>query len=117
MKSLLDWRRHRDVAGTSMLIVIVMIMGLFAFNGLTGCGLLKAAAPIVKTMDDIATDLCMFAASEQEQEALAGLSPADFCRVKDHLQPFIDEALAAKRAAGQAAGFGRGVPPADAGAD
>ena len=109
MKEFFNWKNHRDVVGTSMLIVIALAMGLFAFNGLTGCAALKSN---IKTIDDIASDLCMFAASEQPQEQLNGLSPADFCAVKKYLQPFIDEALAAKMAAANASGFS-----SDAGTD
>ena len=97
-----NWKNHRDVAGTSMLVVVCLTLFLFAFNGLTGCAAFKSN---IKTIDNIASDLCLFAASEQPQEQLNGLSPADFCAVKKHLQPFIDEALAAKMAASSASGF------------
>lgn len=108
----MNWRKHRDVAGVSMLVSVCLVLGLFAFNALTGCAAFKSN---IKTIDNIASDLCLFAASDQPEEQLNGLSPADFCAVKKHLQPFIDEALAAKMAAANASGFS--APSADAGTD
>lgn len=108
--------QHRDAAGLLMLISICSVVFVFAFNGIAGCSVFRNAKSAIKTIDDIASDLCMFAASEQPQEALGGFSPGDFCKVKDNLQPFIDEALAAKMAASQASGFARDVP-SDAGTE
>lgn len=58
---------------------------------------------IVSTITDVAIDLCRIFASEQEAEALGGLSPKDFCEIAENLQPFIDAAAAAKQSAGKAA--------------
>lgn len=60
-----------------------------------GCASWKAVG---KTADDAAAILCNLYAVENE-DAL-GLGPADFCAIKENLQPFIDQALAAKREAG-----------------
>lgn len=57
-----------------------------------------AVKPVLRTIDDVAQDLCMIFAAENE-DAL-GISPGDFCEAKQHLQPFIDQVLAAKQTAG-----------------
>ncbi len=81
--------RFFDLACYGFLLAI-FIMGLGA-----SCAGLK---PILRTIDDVAQDLCLIFATENE-DAL-GVSPGDFCEAKDHLQPFIDQVLAAKQTAG-----------------
>lgn len=60
---------------------------------LTGCAAIKNHA---RTVNDIASDLCMLVATENAEQ-LAGLTPRQWCQIHENLQPFIDEVLAAKR--------------------
>ena len=58
--------------------------------------------PAIATIDDVASDLCVLFAVDNESE-LGGLTPAQFCSIKENVQPFIDEALAAQQAGGSLA--------------
>jgi hypothetical protein len=73
---------------------IALIPGL-----LSGCALLNDAKPVLRTVDDVASNLCALHFSEQQ-----GLSIEDagrkFCDTKRKLQPWIDEVLAAQQSAG-----------------
>jgi predicted small secreted protein len=74
------------------LCVGVMVVAMFAI----GCNTLK---DIGRTINDAASIMCELFALEQGEEAL-GMSAGEWCNVHDNLKPFIDEALAAQRAAG-----------------
>jgi len=75
----------------------------FGLLVIVACSTVKG---LVRTLNDIAKDLCMLTASEQlerEGAALDGLTVAQWCDIKENLDPFIDEVLKAqKMAAGQA---------------
>jgi hypothetical protein len=76
------------------------VVGVFV---LMACAAVKG---VVRTLNDIAKDLCALTASEQLERdgaALDGLSVAQWCDIKENLDPFIDEVLKAQKlAAGQA---------------
>ena len=55
--------------------------------------------PFVRTISDAATTLCNLFGQEHPDQ-LGGMTAADFCSVKENLDPFIDAALAAKQTAG-----------------
>lgn len=76
---------------------------------LVGCA---GAMPILRTIDDIGSNLCLLAASRQPEDKLGGKTAEEWCDIKENLQPFIDEALAAKRAASSRAGIGATEPEA-----
>jgi dihydroorotase len=76
-----------------------MLLALILAMLLSSCAAWQKAKPFVRTINDAATTLCHLFASENEGK-LGGLSPSDFCEVKENLDPFIDAALAAKQAAG-----------------
>jgi hypothetical protein len=81
------------------------LISVLAVLGFVGCSMFKSAA---KTADDAASILCeLFAA---ENQSAVGMSPEDWCALHDNLEPFIDQVLAAKQAAGAAA---LGNPNAD----
>ena len=63
------------------------------------CAAMQKAKPFVRTINDAATTLCNLFGQEHPEQ-LAGVSAADFCSVKENLDPFIDAALAAKQTAG-----------------
>jgi len=83
------------------LSVLALLLATFAF----ACGTLKDAG---RTANDAASILCELFAAENQQAV--GMSPGDWCKLHDNLEPFIDQALAAKQAAGAAA---LGSPNAD----
>ena len=62
-----------------------------------GCAALK---PIARTINDVGNVLCELFAVDQSEEQRDGLSPSQWCAIKEHVDPFIAEALAAKQAAG-----------------
>lgn len=83
-------------------IFVVLLVGVAAITTMDlGCGTLK---DIGRTVNDAASILCnVFAVEMQDADPdlLGSLSPADYCAIQDNLSPFIDQALAAKNAAGQ----------------
>lgn len=85
-----------------VLIAISAVLSAIAFAGLTSC---TAVKNVVRTIDDVASDLCLLTATEVPPEQLQGFNPKEWCQVKEHLQPFIDEALSAQRAAAGGAGL------------
>ena len=68
-----------------MKVVAIVIMCL----ALTSCATLRN---IGTTVNDAASLLCNVFAEEHIAE-LDGLSPADWCAIKGHLDPFIDYVL------------------------
>ncbi len=79
--------------------VTFLALGLFV---IVACSTVKG---VVRTLNDIAKDLCTLTAGEQlerDSAALDGLTVAQWCDIKENLDPFIDEVLKAqKMAAGQ----------------
>jgi hypothetical protein len=73
--------------------VIGFLLGVVLVEG---CGTLKQVG---RTINDAATVLCELYAVDANPEQLNGLTPSDYCAIHDHLEPFIEEALAAKQAA------------------
>lgn len=71
---------------------------LFAviFTTAGGCAMFKK---VVRTIDDIASDACVLFATENADD-LAGLSPADFCDVRENLEPFVEYITRAQQTAG-----------------
>ena len=59
---------------------------------------------VVRTVNDLATDLCWIVAEENTDE-LGGLTPAAWCAIKENLDPFINQILEAQRLAGQKTGL------------
>ena len=80
------------------LIFAVIILAL------NGCAAFKNVARVV---NDVAHDLCMVVAAEQDAEELDGLSPRAWCAIHKNLKPFIDSVLAAKEEAAEKSGFGQ----------
>jgi len=82
---------------------------IVSLAALTGCPTLK---PILKTVNDIAYDLCV----AERSKAAPQLSPEDigraFCATEEALKPFIDALLTAKKLA--AAGATGAAPSASA---
>ena len=84
-------------------IFAFLLVGVMAITTASnvGCGMLKQTG---RTINDAASILCtLFAveAAETDPEMLGGMNAADYCAIHDNLQPFIDEALSAKQAAGR----------------
>jgi len=69
------------------------------------CAGCAGAKPILRTIDDAATTLCLLAAAEQPSEKIGGMTPEQWCAIKENFQPFIDEALAAQKAAASRTGL------------
>lgn len=79
-------------------ILMVGMLSLAALD-LPGCAMVK---PVIRAVDDIARDACqLFATGHPDQ--LGGVSPAEFCDAREHLEPFIDHILSGQQAAGAAA--------------
>jgi hypothetical protein len=76
---------------------LIVVLALVA-----GCGWLGSA---IRTTIDIARCLCEVVAAEQPEGELAGMSPEEWCEVRENLEPFIDEVTRAKAAASRKAGF------------
>lgn len=76
--------------------------------GLSACAAIK---PIVRTVADIAHELCLLTAAEQGALARDGLTVEQFCAVETNVRPFVEQILAAKQAAAAKAGL---APPTDA---
>lgn len=57
------------------------------------------------TLMDAARLLCNLTATEQSEAELAGMTPAEWCAVRENLEPFVEEAKRAKMAAGKKAGL------------
>lgn len=84
------------------------ILAAFLVLFLCGCGWL---VPTVRTAADIVRCLCELVATEQLQaspDALDGLDAEEWCEKEENRRPFAEEVAAAKQAASQRAGFGRG---------
>jgi hypothetical protein len=76
------------------LVVFAAVVSVFA------CASLK---PVAKTAESVATDLCVLYFGETSSLSVEDVAKT-FCETKEQLQPFIDELLAAKQAAGVKAG-------------
>ncbi len=80
------WRR------TALALAIVFaVVGLS--SAVQSCAAVKK---IVRTANDAAEILCELFAVENS-EALGGIDPIAWCSVRDNLDPFLDEILAAQR--------------------
>lgn len=57
---------------------------------------------VLRTADDIATDLCMLFATDNAEDLAErySMSPREWCAVKDNFQPFIDDVLKLRREQG-----------------
>ena len=77
-------------------LALTILGGLLCVSAWAGCGTLKQVG---RTINDAATVLCELYAVDANPEQLNGLTPSDYCAIHDHLEPFIEEALAAKQAA------------------
>ena len=90
--------------------VVTTIMSCAAML-LVGFLLVRCAAvkPVLRTVDDAASILCELFATEHKAELK--LTPQEFCDVKENFQPFIDQVLAAQRAAGDQVGTRLGLEP------
>jgi hypothetical protein len=79
----------------------VIVLGTLL--AMVSCAAVKG---VVRTINDVAKELCLLTASEQLERdgaALDGLTVEQWCDIKENLDPFIDEILKAqKMAAGQA---------------
>ncbi len=80
------WRRAAIVTAT-----ILLVVGLSSV--VQSCDTLK---DIGRTANDAAEILCELFAAENP-EALGGIDPIAWCSVRDNLDPFIEEILAAQR--------------------
>lgn len=72
---------------------------VFAVLMLPGCAMFQDAKPVLRTVDDIATNLCAIHFSERQGISIEDAARA-FCDTKRKVQPFLDEVLAAKQSAG-----------------
>lgn len=75
-----------------------LIISLTTVGVASSCSSFKSVA---RTADDAASILCELFAAENKEAV--GMSPEQWCALHDNLQPFIDQVLAAKQAAGAAA--------------
>jgi hypothetical protein len=71
---------------------------------LGGCAAFKQTA---RTVNDAASILCQGAFGIDEEAARRGISVEELCKIKDVLNPFIEEALKAQRAGAVKAGVSR----------
>lgn len=97
----------RTMVGTGpakVYLVLLATVVTWAF-WVTGCTLVR---PVVRTVNDIARDLCTLTVMEQTDQ-IQGLTPAEFCEMRDNVAPFIDEIMAAKRTAGGELGLPNAV--------
>lgn len=85
-------------------VEMVVALGMLVFIICISCAALKST---LRTIDDVATDLCMIVATEQDPKDLQGMSPSQWCAIHDNLKPFIDAALSAKADAAGRSGFGQ----------
>lgn len=65
----------------------------------SACGLLGSSGPTVKSGYDIAVELCQLYYGEHP-ELVNGQAPSEICNLAIAVQPFVDEVLATKQAAG-----------------
>lgn len=77
---------------------LLAIMAIMVANLVSGCAFFAVAKPIVRTLLDVARSLC----AQHYSEAKPGLSLDEagkaFCDTDEALAPWLDLALAAKRA-------------------
>jgi hypothetical protein len=85
----------------------ILILAVFVFVGFLVFCQCAAFKNTVRTINDIASDLCMLVAVDQEAEDLDGLSPSAWCAIQENLAPFIDAALSAQQDAAGQAGFSK----------
>lgn len=75
--------------------VVLFLVGFYlpvAF----GCAAIK---PVVRTVEDIARNLCESVA-QKHTDQLRSLTPADWCAIERNIEPFIDAVLSVQRVAG-----------------
>lgn len=70
------------------LLIFALLLG--------GCSVFKAAG---RTINDAGAILCNLFATNADPAVLDGLTPEVWCGIHENLKPFIDEALAAQKAA------------------
>lgn len=61
--------------------------------------------PAVRTINDIARNLCHLSAQQAGGEEALGMSPEDWCVIRKNLDPFIREVTSAQAAASNASGL------------
>jgi hypothetical protein len=76
---------------------VLCLLALLAL--LPGCAAFQSAKPVLRTVDDVATNLCALFFADRESISVEDAART-FCRTKRQLQPWIDEVLAAQQAAG-----------------
>jgi hypothetical protein len=77
----------------------------------TGCAATKSVA---RTLNDVARNLCMLTASDYGEEKL-GMTPKDWCDVRENLDPFIREVTSAQAAAVSQSGLAQPKASQDGG--
>lgn len=75
------------------------ILFAVALLSVSACGLLGSSGPTVKSGYDIAVELCQLYYGEHP-ELVNGQAPSEICNLAIAVQPFVDEVLATKQAAG-----------------
>lgn len=85
-----------------MAIVLVLLV--------TGCAATKA---VVRSVNDIARQLCELTAAESGDKL--GMTPEEWCAVRENLDPFIREVTSAQSAASEKSGLTPSEEPKDAG--
>lgn len=73
---------------------VLQLLGLLVFLSMVGCAAVKK---IVKGVNDVAQVMCSVYAQDNP-DRLDGLSPEAWCGIANHLDPFIQEALASQQA-------------------
>lgn len=86
-------RKNRGEPGIVLLVIL-----------LSSCALFQK---VLHTAEDAAEVLCQLWAKDQGPQLR--LSPEDFCAIADNVRPFVDQALAAKQAAGVTVGARMGL--------
>jgi hypothetical protein len=71
---------------------VILVLAMVSFL-MVGCAAFKK---VVRTVNDIATDLCWIAAADHPDQ-LGGLTPAAWCAIKENIDPFINHVLQAKQ--------------------
>lgn len=75
------------------------ILFAVALLAMSACGLLGSTGPTVKSGFDIAVELCQLYYGEHP-ELVNGQAPSEICKLGVAVQPFVDEVLSSKQAAG-----------------
>jgi hypothetical protein len=80
-------------------LVTLVFVACVYMPGLMGCAVFQSAKPVLRTVDDVATNLCALFFADRQSISVEDAART-FCRTKRQLQPWIDEVLAAQQAAG-----------------